>query len=399
MLKDFLTALSLSNLCFISGWHLLLVRHASSYPFYHWKVHPGPLCLAIILDVLLLAGLLWAAMTLARRSGKRYVLKIARATFLLALLVPLFHFTPYIRLREYPVVLWSLLACGLIIVGGLIVLIRRGRTLAGIAVRAVLVLSPLVAVWFYQGVALWVNSPRSGESIREKERSGGSDSGGPAGRRVLWLVFDELDFRLGFVDRPASVRLPEFDRLRQESVFANNAYPPAGDTVLSLPALLSGRLVANAHRVSHDELTLTFSEGETTPWSRAPNIFTEARRAGYGTGLAGWYHPYCRVIGDSLDTCAWETASQLSIQDPETVKLISSDEERGLGASMLSLALKALWTVPLTAPFLPSEGELGRRYQIAEFSRLEEQAGRMAAAPPARHGRNSPADTAPDRHL
>src|SRR2546423_46880 len=47
-------------------------------------------------------------------------------------------------------------------------------------------------------------------------------------RRVVWLMFDELDQRITFEARPPGLELPELDRLRRESLYADAARPPAG---------------------------------------------------------------------------------------------------------------------------------------------------------------------------
>ena len=40
------------------------------------------------------------------------------------------------------------------------------------------------------------------------------------GQRVLWLLMDELDLRLAFLERPDGIVLPELDRFQNQSVFA-----------------------------------------------------------------------------------------------------------------------------------------------------------------------------------
>ena len=59
----------------------------------------------------------------------------------------------------------------------------------------------------------------------------------PSLRRVVWLVFEELDQRIAFEARPPGLGLPELDRLRRESLYADAARPPAGTTEVVVPAL------------------------------------------------------------------------------------------------------------------------------------------------------------------
>jgi hypothetical protein len=106
------------------------------------------------------------------------------------------------------------------------------------------------------------------------------------------------------------VALPEFDRLRQEALSADHAYAPADRTLVSMPALISGRLLSGASRDGCD-LALTFADtGATTDWSALPSVFSQARELGVNTALVGWYHPYGRLLGGSLNYCSWYSVYQ-----------------------------------------------------------------------------------------
>ena len=67
-----------------------------------------------------------------------------------------------------------------------------------------------------------------------------------ASQRVLWLVFDEMDQRQTFEKRLPDAELPVIDRFRGESLYANNAYPPASWTIRSMPALFTGKRISRA---------------------------------------------------------------------------------------------------------------------------------------------------------
>jgi hypothetical protein len=72
-----------------------------------------------------------------------------------------------------------------------------------------------------------------------------------------------------------------------------------------MPALISGRRISNARPLNHSELLVTLADTqETVTWSSLPNLFTEARSSGFNTTLIGYYHPYCRVLRNSLTTCS-----------------------------------------------------------------------------------------------
>jgi hypothetical protein len=100
--------------------------------------------------------------------------------------------------------------------------------------------------------------------------------------------------------------MPEFDRLKAESLMATAATSPAYDTIESIPSLLTGRPVLEAEPAGKRELTLQFADETSGKFSETPNIFSEAQRIGGNGAVVGWYHSYCRVIGKSLSACRWE---------------------------------------------------------------------------------------------
>src|SRR5262249_53905989 len=114
--------------------------------------------------------------------------------------------------------------------------------------------------------------------------------------RVLWLLFDEMDQRLAFSKRPPTLSLPEFDRLRGQSLYPPTASPPADSTPVSMPAMLTGKLLSKTELVNQSKLMITIADSDKTiSWSSQPNLFSQAREAGFNTTLIGWYIPYCSL--------------------------------------------------------------------------------------------------------
>jgi hypothetical protein len=123
---------------------------------------------------------------------------------------------------------------------------------------------------------------------------------------VVWIIFDETDQRLAFEQRPAGLDLPEFDRLRHESLCATNAYAPGDSTAYSMPALTIGQRVSAVSVKRASDLALTLEDsGKVVLWSKAPSVFSAARELSVNTGLVGWYHPYNRVLA-SITVLSYE---------------------------------------------------------------------------------------------
>ena len=105
----------------------------------------------------------------------------------------------------------------------------------------------------------------------------------------------------------SEVAMPAFERLSHEAVYAEEAHSPAGETRLSLPSYLIGEYVSETDRRRDGDLDLLVRDhASSLLWSQAPSVFTRSKALGLKTALAGWYLPYCRVIGDQLDYCSSE---------------------------------------------------------------------------------------------
>ncbi len=392
MLRDLIIALSLSNLCFISAWRVLLIP-SSFYFYYHRETLP-PLVeyIALILVVLLLAALFFFGTTLTRRFRNEWLMKCARAAFVLILTAPLYGLliqidNPSVRrlmlpLISDPVVVQRLFASIplTICVFVLLIALFRINKVVRIAITLILILAPFVLITFSQAALTAMNYRHVGTGTAAPPLEREAASSRP---RVVWLVFDELDFRLTFSQRRPTVELPELDRLATESLFANHAYPPAGETLLAMPALITGRLVSEARRRGPDELMIKFGDDtEAAPWSAQPNIFSRAREAGFNTALVGWYHPYCRILGNNLTRCAWKGV-ELDF-DQDTSSLPPSAGGQGLVPHMYSHARKAALTIPLASLIFRGPvniGEVLGRTHVSDFNSIYRQAVEAAIDP------------------
>src|SRR5213593_2345577 len=309
--RDAVLALSLSSLCFISRWRVLL--NPGHYSYYYWKNHPGfTEIIALILDVLLLAVLFWAGFIIAR-GFDGVLLKGARAVFISLLIIPLNSLRISDTKLDDVDLFGSLgrahvmfLGC-ILLVTILLLLWRWSKQITSVVVFILQILAPFSLIAVSEGIWL-AQRHRSHVVFFERKTPGaGRASEVEPSRRSLWLVFDEMDQRMLFDARPHGIRSPSFDRIRSQAIYADNAYPPAGETLMSMPALITGRIVVQALPSRPDELMLTFDGGkEAEGWSGQSNIFSTARAAGFKTALVGWYHPYCRVMGADLDFCYCE---------------------------------------------------------------------------------------------
>jgi hypothetical protein len=362
--RRFLIAISLANLMFFRVWRELL----NGKQAYYNKSAPNGNFVGTLVSVLLVALVLWAMAEIAARSGGR-LWALARWAFLVLVLmtahwnhlaVELFR-----RMGWGGVAVWALLTIVL-----LFLLARfQQRAVHGVATLLV-ILSPFVLVTFAQ-MGWWIYKVNVRMSFADKPPAAAMtvDATKP---RVVWIIFDELDLRQAFLERDPSVKLPEFDRLRGEALFAENAYPPHRITEMSLPSLLTGKMISKVEPIGTDDLAIWF-EGDAKPrrWSREPTALSAASALGRNVDLVGWYHPYCRVFS-GLQRCYWEDISLLFGElhrDPNVWQAVRDEliDIPNIGWQLRWLKL------------LPGPEQLEREEDIEDFQKLGPQAASAAA--------------------
>ena len=301
-----MVALSLANLCFLAPWLVLL--NPKHYTYYNWAANPGFVEIKALLTCVVVLGVLfWIVATLIAKIRSPKVDKIARWALLLILLLPLNSFVAdYLGISIFERLLtrrWLAVVVFALAIGALVLVSKHNQQLARVAITLVIILSPLLLVNAVS--AVWFRNQYSPAQAFEESRPAKLVTTVANTPQIIWILFDELDQHTAFIKRPAGIKLPEFDRFKNESVTSTNAHPPNMFTMLAVPALTTGRLVAESMPLAANEIELTLKTGEKIHWGTHSNVFSQARSEGFSTGVSGWYHPYCRVIGGSLDSCSW----------------------------------------------------------------------------------------------
>lgn len=304
-LWDGLVALSLAHHCLIGAVYALLYEQTRGY-FNAIPVNRASvLALGTVLVLFTVAG--WVILEARRHWPRRSFLLITDVMLLLLMLLP----ADFIRFRVLHIVDYELLcaikrpAVAMVLAGvGLLLLWQHRRVVRGLLLALGLTSAlAVVTILRVAAVGLGLQSLPAPYACPQEPARVAVD---PARLRVIWIVFDEMDQRLSFDQRPAVVKLPEFDRLAACSIQASQAWTPAHCTLLSMPALISGQRIRGAHPANASDLAVTLADtGERTSWRRLPSLFAEARGSGVNTALVGWYHPYDRILGGALNEVIW----------------------------------------------------------------------------------------------
>ena len=137
----------------------------------------------------------------------------------------------------------------------------------------------------------------------EMEPSAVSSSTFP--KRVVWIIFDELDHE-STVNRPTHIKMSSWEELESRSVVAQNALPPNNYTQKSIPSLLIGRRVVQAQPVGTRDLEIKSSPDDRSVSLRdTENIFSDVKGLGGRSGIVGWFHPYVRLFENEADAAVW----------------------------------------------------------------------------------------------
>ncbi len=123
-------------------------------------------------------------------------------------------------------------------------------------------------------------------------------------RRVVWLLFDELSYDQLFDHRWPGLEMPNFDRLRAESVNFTQVQPSGFYTAIVVPSLLLGQQIKDVR--SSTAGYLYWRASSHGPWQRfdpGATLFEDAKREGWTTGVIAWSLPRGRLMPEQLDRC------------------------------------------------------------------------------------------------
>jgi hypothetical protein len=122
--------------------------------------------------------------------------------------------------------------------------------------------------------------------------------------RIVWILFDELSYDQLYDHRRSDLAMPNFDRLRAQSVVFSNVQPGGYYTEEVLPALFLGQPVNKIRSsVAGDLYVRSSAQDAWQAFNPESTFFAAAQHTGWTTGLVGSYNPYCRLLQQQLDAC------------------------------------------------------------------------------------------------
>jgi hypothetical protein len=297
-------ALSFANLVFLRVWFDLLA--AAPLDLLHTKQGPLPVEYeAAIFNVVALAAVTFCALRFAARMPVwlRKVLVLVGALLCLnALRAVASTYTPLLRSGafQYFSPKTVVAATGVLVIAGAVVLFRNFPAAVRAMNAVLMVCLPAVALTFISAAVrikagpVQLPEPKLAAQITPPPR---------ADVRVVWVIFDEWDYRLSFEARPQGVALPVLDELASRSYMGTRVLAPQGRipvtsmaTQAAIPTLLAGAL-----------------RGADS--FAGPNVFSKAHARGWNVAIGGWYIPYCRLFAKETSRCYWDQMYRQSTEE------------------------------------------------------------------------------------
>lgn len=321
-------AFSLSNVLLLRLWfELNHLQHSPLYQYYLQRPAEAADYFAALLTMALLAALLFLPLRAATGGHGRIAAGAGAVLIGLAAIASLYLAAEVSERLPEPL-LWRTgdhlartgdsplfplgLAAAALLIAALPPLSRCAVACSRSAITVLLLLAPFGALMAGSAAGhalrfVWDNEQPASHTAMSAPAPGTTTALPGATRRAVVMVFDELDWRLAFEQRPAGLALPAFDRLRARGVSATHAFPPSNATVMSLPAMLSGRMVAGIRPHGWAGLEMDFLTGGTVEFPDPESLFHRLAARGVSSGAAGWYLPYCREF-PALTDCAQASA-------------------------------------------------------------------------------------------
>lgn len=299
--------LSLANLLFIEAW----VGLGNSVIANHLRDPISRQYSALLFDTFLIGLALFGVDSLMRRNGWKWAYRVEAVGLLLGIGFVLKHIRnlyawpklgPLVSeiTRFGPLANWVVF----LLLTAIAVLLAYFASLWRPLVRG----SSTLLLWLtpYLAVNVWLTTTSFFRNDEFQDLHPISTVGASrSGSRVLWIIFDTLDYYYCFENRPKWLSLPNIDRFRSESVDFTNALSPAERTEKSIPALFIGEMVSDSDCNVPNHLELTLEGDRHTMFRNCTNLFQEAEAKGIRTAVCGFYIPYGRLLGDDVTKCVW----------------------------------------------------------------------------------------------
>lgn len=231
MFRDFLISLSFANICLSNIWLRFFYR-SKLYMKYFPTANSF---LALIINEILFTLVIWGSLRLIGRFSNKIILRAVK--ILVCLMVLAFLSATANSLRA----IVDKTIFNAVLLAVTVILLWR-RTMFKATMVLIMLLAPLALIILGQS-AQGIFSGCHENALPVVSRPIVNPN--PNTPRVLWLIFDEMDQRIAFIDRPQNIKLPELivlnDNRYSRKMLILPPGPPSHPSRRSFPVNLLAR--------------------------------------------------------------------------------------------------------------------------------------------------------------
>ena len=305
--QDAIVALSLANLMFLRVWRNIIF--AGENELYWLPEHGSTSYFAALANVAVVSVAIYAGIKIIRTLNQPLVSDIGRLALLSCLIFPLdFLRKLFANQRTLNLLMDHMLittTLGIPICAATFYFAIAKRAAATRVIYLMLLYSfPFSIITLPQALYRSISLPPTAQNAHEPaitNTSSNSLADEPKKPKIIWLLFDELDSRIGFYERPESINLPAFDQLQEECISALYGESHKQSTLRAIPSFLTGKIVEDVKFSDADSLGLRFVNGVSDDFVQLEStdtILSDANGKGCNTAIVGMYHPYDRLFKD-----------------------------------------------------------------------------------------------------
>jgi hypothetical protein len=305
-----LIALSWANLFLLPEW-LNLLAPSNEWSRYEFPTRHWGAVAAVVAVCLALAAGYWLLLHWSRKST--WAQCVLRLTAIALLFFPLNRIRDVLNLpqwvpflswgiiRQYiPLPVLAIVLCASAVAIVLFAYRKHSRFILSVDLVLAIFL-PFLLVTTCRSIGGYLN----GDLNFTIKRGAFHDDSITPEHRVVWIIFDEMDYRLVFEKRPPGLQLPAWDEILKQSISFEKAYSPAHHTTLAIPSVTLGRTIARLQPEGVDNAILHAENNSNTPiyWQSADTIFHRMSALHANSAIVGWFHGYCRLFGSLVQSC------------------------------------------------------------------------------------------------
>jgi hypothetical protein len=124
-------------------------------------------------------------------------------------------------------------------------------------------------------------------------------------KQVVWIVFDEFDPLIAFDNRYKKY-LESFEKLKENSFYASKSYPPAKNTIESIPSQLIGiHTDGNIVDTEGSLFVINSKDKKKIKFNYENSLFYKLNKDKFSTAIYSSVINYCKYIGNYKCQSSW----------------------------------------------------------------------------------------------